>query len=143
MPQTFQTTRRAEFRDTDAAGIVHFSVFFQWMEEAEHELLRHVGLSVFDHDEQGPVTWPRVAARCDFQQSIRFEETFEIEVRIVRLGGKSVTYDFQFRGQRGVLAAGEMTSVCCRVLSDGSLRSMPIPQWISEKLAPHVAPCPP
>jgi 4-hydroxybenzoyl-CoA thioesterase/acyl-CoA thioester hydrolase len=139
MPQTFQTTRRAEFRDTDAAGIVHFSVFFQWMEEAEHELLRHVGLSVFDHDDQGTITWPRVAAKCDYQQSIRFEEAVEIAVRIIRLGGKSVTYAFRFRGERGALASGEMTSVCCRVLPDGSLRSMPIPDWISEKLAPHVA----
>ncbi len=139
MPQSFQTTRRAEFRDTDAAGIVHFSVFFPWMEQAEHELLRHVGLSVFDHDDEGPITWPRVAAHCDYQQSIRFEETFQIEVRIARIGNKSVTYGFRFRGERGALASGEMTSVCCRVLPDGSLRSMPIPAWISDKLAPYVA----
>ena len=46
MPQSFRTSRRVEFRDTDAAGIVHFSVFFTWMEAAEHELLRSLGLSV-------------------------------------------------------------------------------------------------
>jgi 4-hydroxybenzoyl-CoA thioesterase/acyl-CoA thioester hydrolase len=138
MPQTFQTTRRAEFRDTDAAGIVHFSVYFQWMEQAEHEFLRHVGLSVFHHDEQGTITWPRVAARCDYQQSIRFEETAQIEVRVIRLGGKSVTYDFHFRGPHGPLAVGEITAVCCRVLADGSLQSLPIPDWISAKLRPYV-----
>ena len=38
----FTTARRIEFRDTDAAGIVHFSAFFLWMESAEHELLRRV-----------------------------------------------------------------------------------------------------
>ena len=30
-PQEFTTTRRVEFRDTDAAGIMHFSVFFLYM----------------------------------------------------------------------------------------------------------------
>ncbi len=140
MPQNFQTTRRVEFRDTDMAGIMHFSVFFQWMEEAEHELLRHVGLSVVTHDDLGAITWPRVAARCDFQSSIRFEETAQIEVRITRLGTKSVTYAFQLSGPRGAVASGEMTSVCCRVLPGGALQSMPIPDWISEKLAPHVVP---
>ena len=40
------TRRRVEFRDTDAAGIVHFSAFFVWMESAEHELLRAAGVPV-------------------------------------------------------------------------------------------------
>ena len=30
-PKEFTTTRRVEFRDTDAAGIMHFSVFFLYM----------------------------------------------------------------------------------------------------------------
>ena len=137
MPQNFQTSRRVEFRDTDMAGIAHFSVFFQWMEEAEHEFLRHVGLSVLVEDAEGAITWPRVAARCDFQSSIRFEETVQIDVRITRLGTKGVTYAFRLAGPRGALGAGEMSSVCCRVLPGGTLRSIPIPAWIREKLAPH------
>lgn len=47
------TRRRVEFVETDAAGIVHFSSFFVYMEQAEHELLRHLGLNVFVDDEQG------------------------------------------------------------------------------------------
>ena len=43
MPLTCR--RRVEFRDTDAAGIAHFSAFFFWMESAEHELLRAAGVA--------------------------------------------------------------------------------------------------
>ena len=32
----FHTTRRIQFAETDMAGIVHFSNFFRYMEEAEH-----------------------------------------------------------------------------------------------------------
>ena len=46
MGKVFKTRRRVEFRDTDMAGIVHFSVFFAYMEQAEHELLRSLGLGV-------------------------------------------------------------------------------------------------
>ncbi len=46
MPQAFTTRRFVEFVDTDMAGIVHFSAFFRYMEAAEHELLRSLGLSV-------------------------------------------------------------------------------------------------
>ena len=55
--------RRVEFRDTDAAGLAHFSTYFTFMEEAEHEFLRRRGLSVLMHDADGPLSWPRVAAK--------------------------------------------------------------------------------
>jgi len=47
MSQTFKHRRIIEFRDTDMAGIVHFSNFFSYMEQAEHAFLRSVDLGVF------------------------------------------------------------------------------------------------
>jgi len=88
--------RRVEFRDTDAAGIMHFSMFFVYMEQAEHELLRSLGLSVLEHDASGAISWPRVAVACDYRQPLRFEDEFEIEVSISRMGEKSVTSAFRF-----------------------------------------------
>ena len=37
-----------EFAETDAAGIVHFSVFFRYMEEAEHAVWRQAGLDIVE-----------------------------------------------------------------------------------------------
>ena len=65
MPLPFCTSRRVEFRDTDAAGIVHFSVVPVYMEQAGHELLRSLGMSVHQHDAQGEISWPRVSVGCD------------------------------------------------------------------------------
>jgi 4-hydroxybenzoyl-CoA thioesterase/acyl-CoA thioester hydrolase len=136
MPQAFKTNRRVEFRDTDAAGMVHFSVFFTYMEEAEHEMLRHLGLSVMMSDEQGPISFPRVGARCDYQRSAKFEDVLEIEVSIVRIGQKSVTYEFNFGHQGNPVASGQVTTVCCRLDGHGTPTSMPIPAWIVQKLEP-------
>jgi 4-hydroxybenzoyl-CoA thioesterase/acyl-CoA thioester hydrolase len=139
MPEVFRTSRRVEFRDTDAAGMVHFSVFFNYMEEAEHELLRHLGLSVFLADGEGTLTWPRVAASCDFRSVLKFEEVFQIEVAIERLGAKSVTYAIRFVRGDEELANGKLTTVCCRLVQDGPPRSVDIPAWIHQKLAPYVS----
>lgn len=136
MPKTFRTTRRVEFRDTDAAGIMHFSAFVAYMEEAEHELLRHLGLSVMMRDDVGPISWPRVSLQCDYQGAARFEDLLEIEVGIERMGTKSVTYAFRFFRDGQPLASGRMTAVCCRLQADGPLRSIPIPDWIADKLRP-------
>ena len=138
MSTAFVTSRRVEFSDTDAAGMMHFVAFFRMMEQAEHDLLRSVGISVVTDDAEGTISWPRVAARCDFQAAARFEDVLEIEVRIARLGERSVTYAHRFSCDGQLLASGEITAVCCRMREGALPQSMPIPAPLADKLRPFV-----
>ncbi|HEX7446719.1 MAG TPA: thioesterase family protein [Pirellulales bacterium] len=135
MTAAYRTTRRVEFRDTDAAGIVHFSAFFNYMEEVEHEFLRSLGLSVLMRDAEGVLSWPRVAASCQFQSAVKFEDVLDVELRLVRVGEKSVTYGFSFAHQGRPVAAGELTAVCCRMEPGAAPRSVVIPEAMARKLA--------
>lgn len=126
--------RRIEFRDTDAAGIAHFSVYFNFMEEAEHEFLRRRGLSVFMHDSEGTISWPRVAAKCDYSSAVKFEDVITIEVMLARVGAKSVTFLFQFMHKGREIAKGEITAVCCRIFPDAPPKGIAIPAEIRAKL---------
>lgn len=139
MSTAFVTTRRVEFSDTDAAGIMHFVAFFRMMEQAEHDLLRSVGLSVVMHDAAGQLSWPRVKATCDFQAAAHFEDVLEIDVRIARLGDRSVTYEHVFRRGDQTLATGQVTAVCCRIHAAAPPKSLPIPEFIAAKLRPFAA----
>lgn len=139
MTTCFVTTRRVEFCDTDAAGIMHFVAFFRMMEQAEHDLLRSVGLSVVQHDAEGTLSWPRVAARCEFKAAARFEELLEIEVRLARLGERSITYAHRFVRDGVVLAEGEITAVCCRMVPGKPPQPVTIPAVFREKLRPYLA----
>jgi 4-hydroxybenzoyl-CoA thioesterase/acyl-CoA thioester hydrolase len=134
MSDPYRTTRRVEFRDTDAAGIAHFSAFFFYMESVEHEFLRQLGLSVLSEDETGPVSWPRVSASCDFQSAVRFEDVLDISLRIARLGTKSVTYEFEFSCADRQVATGKTIAVCCRFRAGAAPESIPIPALIAQKL---------
>ena len=55
----YRLRRRVHFYETDAAGLVHFSWFFRYMEEAEHALWRESGLSI--HPPGSDVGFPRVS----------------------------------------------------------------------------------
>jgi acyl-CoA thioester hydrolase len=134
MAQPFKTQRRVEFRDTDSAQMAHFSVFFVYMEQAEHELWRDLGLSVMLTDDQGQISFPRVGARCDYQSAIKFEDVVDIEASITRVGEKSITYEFTFTHNGQAVASGQTTTVCCRLEGNGALKSIPIPPWIAQKL---------
>ncbi len=134
MSEPYRTTRRVEFRDTDAAGIAHYSAFFFYMESVEHEFLRSLGLSVLGEDETGPVSWPRVSASCDYQSAVRFEDVLDISLQIARLGEKSVTYEFEFASVGRPVAKGKTVAVCCRFPAGGPPESIPIPAPIAAKL---------
>jgi 4-hydroxybenzoyl-CoA thioesterase/acyl-CoA thioester hydrolase len=139
MGTAFTTTRRVEFSDTDAAGMMHFTAFFRMMEQAEHELLRSVGLSVVAEGASGEIGWPRVAARCQFEAAARFEDVLQIEVQIVRLGDKSVTYAHRFFAGGQLVASGEITGVCCRIVPGQPPQPLSIPAEFADKLRPFVA----
>jgi acyl-CoA thioester hydrolase len=125
------TKRRVEFVETDAAGIVHFSAFFVYMEQAEHQLLRHLGLGVLLRDEQGDISWPRVSASCDFRGPARFEDEISIEVSVERVGEKSVTYAHRLTCDGREIATGRVTAVCCRFHHGRPPEPIPIPPQIA------------
>jgi 4-hydroxybenzoyl-CoA thioesterase/acyl-CoA thioester hydrolase len=63
----------------------------------------------------------------------------QIEVQIVRLGTKSVTYAHRFVRDGQTLATGEVTAVCCRIPPDGLPQSIAIPPDVADKLRPFLA----
>src|ERR1700736_4073291 len=134
MPTPFHTTRRVEFADTDMAGIVHFANFFRYMEAAEVEFLRSLGLSVALNWEGQKIGFPRVSASCDFRRPVRFEDLIDVVVRIQRLGRKSVTYAFEFSKGGEVVARGQISAVCCRFAPGQPLESIAIPPTLRKLL---------
>lgn len=137
MAEPFVTSRRVEFRDTDAAGIMHFASIMGLMEEAEHEFLRHANLPLFRAHAQGHISWPRVAAECNFKGPARFEDQIQITVAVQRIGKRSVTYAFSLSCQGRPVAEGTMTSACCYV-ADGQIESVDIPEATRQVLQPYL-----
>jgi acyl-CoA thioester hydrolase len=130
----FRTRRRVEFSDTDMGGIVHFSRFFVYMETAEHEFLRELGVSVHFQHEGGTVGWPKVAVSCDYLSPARYGDELEIALRVRRKGTKSLTNDFEIRCGERVVARGTLTSACCRLDGPEGVRAIPIPAFLAERI---------
>ena len=91
MASEYTLRRRVHFYETDVAGIVHFSVFFMHMEEAEHALWREAGLSI--HAVNDDIGWPRVATAFEFYRPLRFEDEFDVHLRVVQMTAKTIRYE--------------------------------------------------
>ena len=133
----FVYRRLVQFSDTDMAGIVHFSAYFRYMEEAEHAYRRSVGLSVYSHEGGEVLSWPRVSVHCDYHSPARFEDEIDVGVRVAELASKAATFEFDMRiGERRV-ATGRIVAVCCTFKEhDGRRRlaSTPIPEDVAKRL---------
>ncbi len=143
MAYEFKATRRVEFADTDMAGIVHFANFFKYMESAEHEFFRSVGLSIHAHIDGEVVTFPRVRVECEYEAPLRFDDWVEVHVLVREVRNKALVFDVIFRKTNdqppSVVARGSMTTVCVRLDErTGTMRSIAIPAAIAEKF--EVAP---
>src|SRR5262245_66426110 len=82
--------RRVQFHETDAAGLVHFTAFFRYLEEAEHELWRAAGLSI--HPPGTEVGFPRLSTSFEYHQPMRFEDEFEVHIRVVEMKKRTLRY---------------------------------------------------
>lgn len=124
----FRLKRRVQFYETDAAGIVHFSNYFRYMEEAEHALWRSAGLSISVPGSE--IGWPRVNVSFEYARPLRFQDEFEAHIRIVEIAEKKIRYKCSILIDGVSIATGTMTIVCVARRPNEPMKSVRIPQEI-------------
>ena len=132
----FTITRKVEFSETDMAGIVHFSVFYRYMEYAEHAFFRSLGRSIVDPNLG--VGWPRVHCKCDFKKPLKFEDEVEIHLLVSAKTTKSISYQFRLLKTDSEVARGTITVVCVRRNEGDGMKATSIPSEIADLI--EVAP---
>jgi acyl-CoA thioester hydrolase len=138
MPSEHTIRRRVQFYETDVAGIVHFTWFYRYMEEAEHALWRENGLSIYS--ETSDIGWPRVAAACEFHRALKFEQEFDVTIRVAEVTRRTIGYTCDMTRNGEKIATGTLKIACVSKLANGSMRSMEIPQDIAMRFQPSDSP---
>ena len=116
------------FYETDLAGIVHFSCFFRYMEEAEHALWREAGLTIARAGEE--TGFPRLSASCDFHAPLRFEDEFEVWVRVARITRRTLQYSFVMTRGETKIATGSTTVACVSKRHGEPMKAIDLPPEI-------------
>ncbi|MEM7314540.1 MAG: thioesterase family protein [Planctomycetota bacterium] len=135
----FKTRRMVQFVDTDMAGIAHFTNYLRYLEEAEHEFLRSVDLSVVMYDDRGSYGFPKMSVQCDYKQPVRHEQWLDIELEISTDDDKSIDYRGQFFLDGKLVAKGAIKVACCRFPPNDFPYPIPIPDHILKVLKPEMS----
>lgn len=94
MPQASLRVR-VPFIDIDSSQRIHYTAMFRYMELAEHELMRRVGMPYATTLQE--IAFPRAHVSCDFRGAIVFDDQLVIDARVERVGTSSWTVGFVAR----------------------------------------------
>ena len=144
MAYEFHYRRLVHWQDTDLAGIIHYTNYFRYMDEAETEFYRSLGLHKLNDSRKEHVTCPRVSASCNFVKPAVFGDVLNVHLWIAKKGRSSIMYRYSFRREEPnpeEIASGQVTCVFSSRDTDGQLSSSPIPERFDRlfEVAPFVA----
>jgi acyl-CoA thioester hydrolase len=91
--------------DTDASGRFHYTAPLRWAEEAEH---RYCRMAVPAAD---MARLPRRAAEASYCNPLEAGDTYEVELRVERIGHTSITYAWHITGRAVLCVTGRHTVV--------------------------------
>ena len=114
--------------------MVHFSMFFRYMEESEHAFWRAAGLNIWESGED--LSWPRISATCDFKAPLKFQDEFEVHTEIGTVTRSTIQWNHTLKRGDVLIGSGSVTAVCVTKSAAGPMKSAQIPPAILSKLNP-------
>ena len=133
----FTAEHRANFSDTDAAGIVHFSTVFFWVEATEEALFRQRQLPFIRAEGSKLTGFPRVRVECDFLSPIYREDVVKVALTPAEIGDKKLVWLFDAHVGERAVAKGKLTTVYAWREGQGPMAAALVPLEIKSALLRH------
>ncbi|MEX0330001.1 MAG: acyl-CoA thioesterase [Puniceicoccaceae bacterium] len=121
--------RRVPFSQTDASGLIHFTTYFTFMEAAEAELFRLLGIPLLQETDDCTRGFPRVDCQCQFKRPVGFDDLIHIKLYLDEVRENRIHYRFVFTGPNGrTCAEGSMVTAYAMRDASGRLQSANMPE---------------
>ncbi len=136
MGRRFTTERKIRFSHCDPAGIVYFVNFFDMVSGAVEDWFGEaIGFTFNEMHIQRRLGFPIVNTGCEFFKPCHLGDRLVLELTIARLGRSSIEFSVVGRvgGEEKFRARHKVA-----LMSLDSLRALPIPDDLREKMQPFV-----
>lgn len=119
---------RVRYGECDSMGFVHHSVYALYFEEARTEIMRKMGLSYKELEDQG-ILMPVRNMSCTFKKAAIYDDILEISVQLAEISGIRCRFEYETRNQHGELLNTGNTELF--FVQKGNMRPMKLPEEIS------------
>ena len=116
---------RVRYAETDQMGVVYHANHFIWFEVGRVELLRQLGFSYRDMEEQDQCFIAVVDARCRYKAPAHYDDEIIVRTQLkgVRESVVHFGYELVRAGDGALLAEGETT----HIVTDAEMKMTPLP----------------
>ncbi|MFP5455634.1 acyl-CoA thioesterase [Rhizorhabdus sp.] len=131
----FRTTAQVRFAHIDAAAIVFYPRYFEFLNGAVEDWFAAMGHDFHGLHVRRQLGVPTVSLQCEFQAPSELGDILDIDIEPRRIGGSSCAYDFRMSagGQQRILGNGVLV---CMDLS--ARKSVPWPEDMRAAMTPYL-----
>lgn len=123
---------RVRYAETDKMGVVYYANYFVWFEVGRTELLRTLGWSYSQMENDG-ITLPVIEAHCEYRQPARYDDELEIRTRARVVS--PVRIEFQYDAVRVADQVVAATGATVHVFIDERGRPCRMPERVRSMFA--------
>jgi len=109
-----ETRIRVRYAETDQMGVVYHANHFIWFEVGRVELLRQLGFSYKDMEQQDDCFIAVVDARCRYKAPVHYDDEIVVRTYLKHVREKVIHFGYELRSTDDsgrVLAEGETTHI--------------------------------
>jgi acyl-CoA thioester hydrolase len=92
---------RVRYADTDRMGWAYYGHYFRWFEIGRAEMLRSLGRSYRDLEEEAGVMLPVREARCRYLRGARYDDALVVETGIASRSRAGVRFAYRIAPESG------------------------------------------
>jgi acyl-CoA thioester hydrolase len=116
---------RVRYPEVDGMGYLHHSRFLQYFEMGRVELLRSLGHSYAEMEQNG-IFFVVTKAQVSFKAPAKYDDMLSLTTRIVKQTHVRFDHEYRLNREHTLLAEGSTTIACV----DRSGQLIQIPQWL-------------
>jgi acyl-CoA thioester hydrolase len=121
-----ETRIRVRYAETDQMGVVYHANHFIWFEVGRVELLRQLGFSYRDMEENDGCFIAVVDARCRYKAPARYDDEIIVRTHIKNIRDSLIHFGYELlrANDAALLAEGETT----HIVTDSQMKVTTIPE---------------
>ncbi len=125
---------RVQWFDVDSAGVVYYGNYFRFLNTAEDEYMRSLGIAHKELMKKYNIGFARVETTCRFLRPARYDDVIEVHTKMKLENDRFLTFHFDlFRKEGAILLARAVTQTVCVLLGD-EFKAIRMPRDVSKRL---------
>ena len=109
---------RVRYADVDQMGVVYHTRYLEWFEAARTELIRTMGRSYRELEEEG-TSLPVIEAYCRYRKPVKYDELVRVRTVIGNVSRSHLRLEYELWGENDQIVRTEGYTVHCFLNQSG------------------------